>query len=139
MPMLVRDMFPRIIYTKNRIFKYYTGFSFFLFIWISTLEKDQERLIRHEQIHFRQQIELLFIFHWLLYGFFYLISRLNGQRHYIAYRYNPFEIEAYQHDTDTCYLSRRSAFAWIKSVRPFLSTLNRKMDDQIPERKEITF
>lgn len=132
-------MLPRIIYTKNRIFRYYTGFSFFIFIWISNLETDQERLIRHERIHFRQQVELLFVFHWLLYGLFYLISRLKGHRHYIAYRYNPFEIEAYQHDRDALYLSRRNPYAWTKSLKTFILYLNRKKDYDIPENKEITF
>lgn len=132
-------MFPWIIYTKSRIFRYYTGFSFFLFIWISVLEKDKERLIRHERIHFRQQLELLFVFHWLLYGLFYVISRLKGQRHYIAYRYNPFEIEAYQHDRDKQYLGRRKAYAWMKTLRLFRETLTKNMQDQIPEKKEITF
>ncbi len=132
-------MLPHIIYTKKRIFRYYTGFSFFLFIWISTLEKDQERLIRHERIHYRQQTELLFVFHWLLYGLFYLISRIKGQRHYIAYRYNPFEIEAYQHDTDASYLNRRRHYAWTKSFGVFIKNLNRKPDNRIPVRKEIRF
>jgi hypothetical protein len=132
-------MLPRIVYTKNRIFKYYTGFSFFIFIWISSLEKDQPRLLRHEKIHFRQQIELLFIIHWLLYGLFYLISRLNGQRHYIAYRYNPFEIEAYQHDADVDYLNRRRAFAWTKSMAPFIRSLRNKTNNDIPDKKEISF
>jgi hypothetical protein len=132
-------MLPFIFYTKKRIFRNYTGFSFFIFIWISKLEKNQQRLILHEKIHFRQQLELLFIFHWLMYGTFYLISRLKGQRHYIAYRFNPFEIEAYQHDSDEHYLSRRKPFAWIRSIRPFMETLNQNIDEQIPKKKEISF
>jgi hypothetical protein len=130
-------MLPVIIYTRKRIFRYYTGFSFFVFIWISMLETDKVRLIRHEKIHFRQQLELLFIFHWLLYGFFYLISRLYGQRHYIAYRYNPFELEAYGNDLNPSYLQQRKAFAWCGYISEFRTVLRKDMTHKIPRRKEI--
>jgi hypothetical protein len=132
-------MLPRIIFTKQRIFRYYTGFSFFVFIWISKLENDQERLIRHERIHFYQQIELLFVFHWLLYGLFYLVSRLKGKGHYIAYRYNPFELEAYKHDNEPDYLNRRSAFAWSRYLKDYFQTLIKDMRAGIPKEKEITW
>ena len=112
-------MLPVKIYTRKRIFNYYTGLSFFIFIWISKHTKDEVRLVRHEKIHFLQQIELLFIFHWVLYAFFYLLSRSKGHGHYIAYRYNPFEIEAYANEHDIEYLRKRRAFAWVKAVREY--------------------
>jgi hypothetical protein len=132
-------MFPIVIRTKKRIFKYYTGFSFFIFIWISQLEKNSQRLIRHESIHFYQQLELLFVFHWLLYGGFYLISRLKGQGHYISYRYNPFELEAYSNDLDETYLRRRKVFAWVAYVKTFRSTLSKDMSGSVPKDKYITW
>lgn len=110
-------MFPIIFFTQRRIFTNYTGFSFFIFIWISRLEKNQARLIRHEKIHFYQQLELLFVFHWMLYVMFYLVSRYKGHRHYIAYQNNPFEVEAYQHDNDPTYIFNRKLFAWIKYIK----------------------
>lgn len=110
-------MLPIVIRTRKKIFRHYTGFSFFLFIWISDLESQRERLIRHERIHFFQQLELLFIFHWLLYAYFYIISRLKGHEHYIAYRYNPFELEAYGNDSDESYLRSRKAFAWTRYIK----------------------
>jgi hypothetical protein len=112
-------MLPLKIYTRKRIFNYYTGLSFFIFIWISKLTNDEVRLVRHEKIHFLQQLELLFIFHWILYAFFYLVCRYKGHGHYIAYRYNPFEIEAYDNDHDEDYLKKRKLFAWIICVRNF--------------------
>ncbi len=119
-------MLPRVFYVRKKIFRHYTGFSFFVFIWISELVKERKRLIHHETIHYRQQIELLFIFHWLLYGLFYVVSRVKGHEHYIAYRYNPFEIEAYRHDGDYDYLSKRKPFAWLKYLTPYLRILGRK-------------
>lgn len=126
-------MIPIIIFTEKRIFKYYTGFSFFIFIWISRLEKNSARLIRHETIHFRQQLELLFVFHWLLYGSFYIVSRLKGQRHYIGYRYNPFELEAYGNDGNEDYLRQRKPFAWVRYLSGFRETLGKDMSEKIPK------
>jgi hypothetical protein len=132
-------MFPIKFYTQKRIFKYYTGLSFFIFIWISRLEKDEERLVRHEKIHFRQQIELLFVFHWLLYIYFYIVARLYGHHHYIAYRYNPFELEAYRHDPDQRYLITRKPYSWIRFIKEFNAILKKDMRAMIPVRKEANF
>jgi hypothetical protein len=122
-------MMPIVIRTKKRIFRYYTGFSFFVFIWISDLEADQARLIRHERIHFYQQLELLFVFHWLLYCAFYLFLRIKGQRHYIAYRYNPFEQEAYENDNDLTYARRRRLFHWVRYYKKFLDLSGQDISD----------
>lgn len=117
-------MLPVKIYTRKRIFNYYTGLSFSVFIWICKLTKDEVQLVRHEKIHFLQQVEMLFIFHWLFYALFYLISRARGQGHYVAYRYNPFEMEAYSNEHDVEYLKKRKVFAWagyVGTYQRFLS------------------
>lgn len=116
-------MLPIKLYTRRKIFRYYTGLSFFIFIWICRIEKDEKRLVRHEQIHFWQQVEMLFIFHWLFYAFFYIVLRSKGHGHYTAYRYNPFEIEAYEHEPELTYLSKRKPFAWVSYIKPYLRTL----------------
>jgi hypothetical protein len=121
-------MLPVKIYTRKRIFNYYTGLSFFIFIWISKLTKDEIRLVRHEKIHFLQQLEMLFVFHWIAYAFFYLVSRYKGQGHYVAYRYNPFEIEAFDNEHDINYLKKRKPFAWINNVRDFNTFLARNFE-----------
>jgi hypothetical protein len=130
-------MLPLVFRTKKRIFKYYTGFSFFIFIWISNHERDQPRLIRHERIHFYQQVELLFIFHWLLYVTFYSILRLKGQRHYIAYRFNPFELEAYENDNDLTYGEKRKLFSWVRYLKKYKEISGKDMSAQVPPHKEI--
>lgn len=117
-------MLPLKIYTRKKIFNYYTGLSFFVFIWISRLTEDEVRLIRHEKIHFHQQIEMLFIFHWLFYVFFYLVSRVRGHSHYAAYRFNPFELEAFTHDFDAAYLQRRRPYAWIRFIKKYYRLLD---------------
>ena len=130
-------MLPYKIYTRKKIFNYYTGLSFFVFIWITRAPHDQTQLIRHEKIHFWQQVEMLFIFHWMFYAFFYVVGRMNGQCHYIAYRYNPFEIEAFSNDPDENYLQKRRPFAWAAFVTQFFKSLRKDHSKNIPEGKRI--
>jgi hypothetical protein len=132
-------MLPIIIYTRKLLFRQYTGFSFFIFIWISRLEKDAARLIRHEKIHFWQQVELLFVFHWLLYGMFYIVSRCYGHHHYIAYRYNPFEMEAYDHDNNIVYLASRKPYAWLSRLNKYGKLLREDHSKSIPKGKKISW
>jgi len=70
--------------------------------------------MRHEKIHFMQQLELLFIFHWLLYGLFYFAARLAGHTHEKAYRSNPFEREAYDEENNLNYLNDRPGYSWMR-------------------------
>jgi hypothetical protein len=128
-------MLPIKIYTRKKIFNYYTGLSFFIFIWICKLTKDEVKLVRHEKIHFLQQVELLFIFHWILYAYFYLVARYKGHGHHIAYRYNPFEIEAYNNEQDVSYLKTRKPFAWASCIADYNKSLERAV---VPQRKGIS-
>lgn len=127
---------PYKIYTNGKIFKFYTGFSFFIFIWISRLEKNESRLVRHETIHFRQQLEMLFIFHWMLYGLFYLIARVFGHGHWTAYRFNPFELEAFTNDADSSYLRGRKQFAWLTYIADYRKRLIQPKEKNLRKNKE---
>ena len=128
-------MLPIKIYTGKKIFNYYTGLSFFIFIWICKLTKDEVKLVRHEKIHFLQQIELLFIFHWILYAYYYLAARYRGHGHYIAYRYNPFEIEAYNNENDVSYLQTRKTFAWMRCIGDYQKAIEREV---VLQRKSVS-
>jgi hypothetical protein len=130
-------MMPFRIYTRKKIFNYYTGLSFFIFVWISKHEKDETRLMRHETIHFWQQVEMLFIFHWLFYVAFYVVARAKGHCHWIAYRYNPFEIEAFNNDANTTYLTQRKPFAWLRYLNHYLDVLPKDMRATVPKEKFI--
>ena len=88
--------------------------SFFLFVWCRGDILEQTK--RHETIHFQQQIELLFVGQWLLYGIFYLVGFIKCKSGKEAYRNNPFELEAYNNDQDENYLQNRKRYSWIKHV-----------------------
>ena len=68
----------------------------------------------HEAIHFFQQLELLFVFQWLLYIVFYLIGLIKHRSRSIAYNSNPFEREAYENQSNMNYLQHRPWFSWRK-------------------------
>lgn len=75
-----------------------------------------EQTKRHETIHFQQQLELLFVFFFLLYGIFWIlalfVNKFDGKAAYYAL---PFEQEAYNHDHDLEYLPKtRVRFGWVK-------------------------
>ncbi len=76
-----------------------------------------ERVKRHETIHFYQQLELLFVFQWILYGLFYVIGRFTHGSWKEAYYQNPFEVEAYNHDEEKDYLSERKLWSWTKYIK----------------------
>ena len=71
-------------------------------------------LKNHETIHYHQQIELLFLFHWILYGVFWLIGLVKYKNSRDAYYNNPFEREAYVNQENLNYLSERKFYSWTK-------------------------
>jgi hypothetical protein len=78
--------------------------------------KTDSKLIRHEQIHFKQQLELLIVFFYVLYLLHYLINLGRFRNHDKAYFQICFEKEAYQNDHDLEYMKNRKLFSWIKLI-----------------------
>jgi len=76
------------------------------------LLKDQSLLtnpafINHERIHFRQQLELLFLPFFLLYTLEFLLRLAYYHNLYTAYRNISFEREAYANQDNPNYLQNR--------------------------------
>ena len=89
--------------------------SFGPFVWSRVAIDD--RLRRHETIHFQQQIELLFVFQWLLYGIFWLINVVKYRDGAVAYMQSPFEREAYANEHDENYLINRHFWGWQEYIK----------------------
>ena len=86
------------------------AFSFACFVFCrGVLSKTTER---HETIHYHQQIELLFVGQWLLYGIFWLVGLVRYRDSKKAYRENPFEREAYDNEKKYTYLEKRPLWNW---------------------------
>ena len=73
------------------------------------------RLLQHERIHHRQQLECLIVPFYMLYAGMYVWQRLRGHGHWGAYERIPFEREAYAHEGETAYLRHRPWYAWARS------------------------
>lgn len=75
--------------------------------------KRNEAIIRHEKIHFKQQLELLILPFYVLYLLHYLINLIKYQNRSKAYFNICFEKEAYANDLDPDYLKNRKLYAWL--------------------------
>ena len=89
--------------------------ALFPFIVVRDMSVVEPWVINHERIHFRQEVELLFIGFWILYLFEYLFSRLVLRfpaRE--AYLYQSGEQEAYLNQHNFNYLNERKPYTRLK-------------------------
>lgn len=75
------------------------------------------RLINHEEIHSKQQKEMLILFFFLWYGLEFLFRLCQYGNWDKAYRNISFEREAYANQYNIAYLSNRKRFAWFKYLK----------------------
>lgn len=83
-----------------------------LFPFIISREKMDDVTIRHEMIHIEQQKELLVVFFYVLYVWYWLKGKVKGMTNDKAYMHIPFEKEAYRKMYDDKYLEKRKSYAW---------------------------
>jgi len=96
-------------------FGFARAITLFPFVFLTRgSDKANARLINHERIHIRQQLELFIIPFYLLYFGEYLVRRLQGKNHRQAYRAISFEQEAFGHEQQLDYLAQRPVFAFWK-------------------------
>ncbi|MEE9573703.1 MAG: hypothetical protein V3W20_11685 [Candidatus Neomarinimicrobiota bacterium] len=93
------------------------GIQVFIWLLVHDLEYWGKHTMKlnHENIHFQQGKELLFIGFWLLYALNYLINLFvyNFDRR-MAYKNIIFEKEAYKMEGITDYISKRKPYDFIK-------------------------
>ena len=83
-----------------------------LFPFIISRDEMSEVTINHEKIHIEQQRELLVIFFYVLYVWYWLSGKAKGMTNDEAYMNIPFEQEAYRKMYDKNYLDTRERHAW---------------------------
>jgi hypothetical protein len=73
------------------------GITLYPFIFIAdSFIKCSPRVLRHEQIHIKQQKDWFIIPFYIVYIWDYILGRIKGLNHREAYRNIRFEIEAYK-------------------------------------------
>lgn len=79
--------------------------------------KENQVLINHEKIHLRQQLELLVIPFYIVYGIEFLIRLILYKNWHKAYKNISFEREAYTNEFNLYYLKGRPFWAFLKYLR----------------------
>ena len=87
------------------------GITLYPFI-ILRKEWNNETTINHEKIHIEQQRELLVVFFYFLYVYYWAKGKIKGLPNHEAYMAIPFEKEAYDNEKDFNYLSSRPRQNW---------------------------
>ena len=107
-----------LIASKYLLPKGYKGMTIFPFVILRD-KKDalDSRLINHEKIHIRQQLELLIIpfFVWYCLEFIFRLVQYRSIK--VAYRNIVFEREAYAREGDLNYLEVRRFWTFINYYR----------------------
>ncbi|MEE9408278.1 MAG: hypothetical protein V3V28_09405 [Polaribacter sp.] len=104
-----------IIISKFLVRKGYAGMAIFpLIILRNKKNKTNKRLINHERIHLKQQLELLIIPFFIWYGIEFLINWVKYKNSKTAYYNISFEREAYQNEYNLKYLKTRKLFSFLK-------------------------
>ena len=86
-----------------------SGLTLFPFILLRDRDlKLNKRIMNHERIHIRQQIELLVLPFYIIYLIEFGIGLIKCRNKQQAYLNISFEREAYNHDTDLNYLKIRN-------------------------------
>ena len=90
-----------------------SAITLFPFVLIGTRTPLTRRLVIHERIHLRQQLEMLILPFYIWYLIEYLLRLLKFKNGNAAYLNISFEREAYFNDLKKDYLNRRKLWAWI--------------------------
>ena len=106
-----------IIVIKYFVPRGFNGITLFPFIILNTNElKEDKVLIRHERIHWRQQLELLLLPFYLWYLIEFIIRWFQYRDRLEAYRNISFEREAYRNEYQHNYLNQRKWFAFLQYI-----------------------
>lgn len=94
-----------------------SGITLFPFIILFDKQlKQDKRILNHERIHIRQQVELLVLPFYMLYLIEYVMGLLKHRNRFLAYKNISFEKEAYKNDSDLNYLKQRRFWEWAKHL-----------------------
>jgi len=97
------------------------GITLYPFIFVRKKNLlENKRLMNHERIHVKQELELLILPFYVLYVFNYIINLIIYQNHKKAYLNIIFEREAYQNDFDMNYLNNRKWFSSFNYFKKYL-------------------
>lgn len=101
-----------MIVVKNKLIPFGRFDAMAVWPFIFVKEEVSDKVINHERIHGRQQVEMLFALFYLWYGIEWLLRSVFSTG--IAYRNISLEREAYLNQRNAEYLKHRKFWAWTK-------------------------
>ena len=107
--MIIRTSLVRIL-----SFGFASGMCLYPFVLIGKEIEITERLVNHEKIHLKQQLETLILPFYLWYFVEFIFRILQYRNFEKAYRNISFEREAYYYESHIEYLNRRKNNAWTR-------------------------
>jgi hypothetical protein len=107
-----------ILISRYIVPKGYTGIAIFPFVFLKArCLKENQILINHENIHLRQQLELLVLPFYVVYILEFLVRWMHYRDWHKAYKNTSFERDAYTNEKHLEYLKKRSFWAFLKYIR----------------------
>ena len=107
-----------IFISKYIVPKGYTGMTIFPFVFLKSKQlKENQVLVNHEKIHLRQQLELLVIPFYIVYGIEFFVRLIQYKSWHKGYRNISFEREAYSNEFNLDYLKHRTFWSFLKYLR----------------------
>jgi len=104
-----------VLISRFLVPKGYNGLTVYPFVFLKrNALKGDVVLINHENIHLRQQLELLILPFFLWYLLEYIYRLFQYRNRFLAYRNISFEREAYANHANFNYLKSRSFWGFIK-------------------------
>lgn len=105
-----------VVYNKLLPFRGYKAMTLWPFIFVRKGMVMTDADLNHEQIHGKQQKELILVLFYLWYVVEYVIKLIVTGSHKKAYRGISFEQEAYRFEGDLDYKRRRMRYYWMRFV-----------------------
>lgn len=106
-----------ILISRYLVPKGYTGISLYPFMFLKHKEfKDNKVIVNHEQIHLKQQLELLVLPFYIWYALEFCWRLCKYKRWHAAYAHISFEREAYANEKDVDYIKTRPRFSFLKYI-----------------------
>jgi hypothetical protein len=104
-----------MIVVKTKLVKQWIGAGgITLYPFILVKPTYSQRLLNHEKIHIKQQLEMLIIPFYIVYLLNWIFNLIRYRNSDVAYRNVVFEKEAYACDDNLEYLKTRKPFAFFR-------------------------
>lgn len=107
-----------VLVSKYLVPKGYLGVTLFPFVFLKSFDlKKAKTLINHENIHLKQQLELLIVPFYIVYSLEFALRYIQFKNWKKAYRNISFEREAFCNEHDKHYLKTRKFWQFLKYIR----------------------